>query len=156
MHVHANNEYLGNSKDINLTMLFYLIHIWLQNELFDDFNKIVDIVLKKHRLLRGVMWAGHWKWQAKLVFEKNNIANFLYISFILLFIYFHLEIYTLEYQLILTTCATIPCMGLFEVHQHLNVRIMPKQSANPLKSNIISLPLTVNKATWEKLLVNCP
>ena len=47
MHVHANNESLGVSKYINLAMLFYLINNWLGNEIFDDFNKVVDIVIKK-------------------------------------------------------------------------------------------------------------
>ena len=72
MHVHASNEFLSVSKYVNLTILFYLINISLENEIFDDFNKVVDIIIKNHQLLRRVMITRHWGLLRKLVFEKDK------------------------------------------------------------------------------------
>ena len=41
MHVHANNESLDVSKDVILTVILYLINIWLEHEIIDDFNNVV-------------------------------------------------------------------------------------------------------------------
>ena len=96
-------------KDVNLTLLFYLINIWLGDEIFDHFKTLVDIVLTESQLFRMVMITHHWRSQTKLMLERDQYSKLCLHFIIILHIYCHLETYTLEYQQILTIYATVLC-----------------------------------------------
>ena len=68
--------------------------------------------------------------------KNTNIPNFLYISFTFLCIYGYLETYTLEYQLILTICATMRCRDYLRSFSILNVRIMTEKSSLQTARNL--------------------
>ena len=89
MHVHASIESLSVSKDVNLTLFFYLLYILQENWIFVDFNTVIDIIIKSHQLLCEVMSSSfHWWSQTKFVLEKDKyyklVLHFIHSSTYLL------------------------------------------------------------------------
>ena len=116
MDLHASNESLIVSKDVNFSLLFYLTNISLGKQIFDDFNAVVAIIIK---ICQGFdRGQCHQRYQAKLGFQKDQdsqiYAHFIHNS---MHLFSFGDLHTGE-----STDYNYLCYhnmpGLFQIHQH--------------------------------------